>query len=316
MVRPKVLVSLSYNNPDLAESYLRRLEREEGYLTLNVEQLCEEEVQRGTSLGNQMSAFTQSGQTVPARMLVELLRKALFYNPLNNKFVLTTFPEKKPEFEAFERALFPIDGLLNFMKAGQQVSYSAKLNPALHYIALAKQLLVSNEDTGAFRAYMTKRTKWGLVVGPSASGKTTLARYIAQRYGYTLVEWEPTIAALKEKLGQPGEPLEDVPLPRIVDYYTRTFAPVLRDKFVFDGFPPGCDTKAQQELFLGIGQPAWLLSTQIGKDQLWKRFKLKNEMDAAAELTPEDDEKITGFLTAAEAVHALLSACTRTHHIT
>ena len=37
---------------------------------------------------------------------------------------------------------------------------------------------------------MNRRTKWGLVVGSSNSGKTTLAKYIGLKYGYTIIEWE------------------------------------------------------------------------------------------------------------------------------
>ena len=62
-----------------------------------------------------------------------------------------------------------------------------------------------------------------------------------------MIEWEPTIAMLKEKLGQPGEPLEDVSLARIVDYYSKLFAPALTEKFIFDGFPPGSDQKTHIE---------------------------------------------------------------------
>ena len=40
---------------------------------------------------------------------------------------------------------------------------------------------------------------------------------------------------LKEKLGAPGEPLEEVPLAKLVEYYSSLFAPVLREKFLFDG---------------------------------------------------------------------------------
>jgi hypothetical protein len=48
---------------------------------------------------------------------------------------------------------------------------------------------------------------------------------------------------------------------------------------------------------------------QISKDWLWKRFKQKNEIDAATELTPEDDEKITGFMAAGEGYLKVLDAC-------
>lgn len=50
------------------------------------------------------------------------------------------------------------------------------------------------------------------------------------------MEWEPTINALKEKLADvPGEPLDDVPLPKLIKYYTGLFSNFSNDKYVFDG---------------------------------------------------------------------------------
>lgn len=48
LIRPKVLVAFTYNNQDLADSYIQRLEKELGFINLHVEQIIEEEVQRGT----------------------------------------------------------------------------------------------------------------------------------------------------------------------------------------------------------------------------------------------------------------------------
>lgn len=62
-------------------------------------------------------------------MQTDLLRKIFFAHPDNNRFVLTSFPEKKNEFEAFEKMLFRIDGLINFVKPNYDFSYSAKINP-------------------------------------------------------------------------------------------------------------------------------------------------------------------------------------------
>jgi len=48
--------------------------------------------------------------------------------------------------------------------------------------------------------YITKRAKYGFVVGPSAGGKTTIAKFVAQSFGYELVEWEPTFEVMAQKL--------------------------------------------------------------------------------------------------------------------
>lgn len=108
-------------------------------------------------------------------MQIELLRKIFFQSPLNKSFILTSFPEKKSDFENFENTLFPIDGLINFMKPDQTLAYSAKINPSLYFISENKNLIINNDDLGVFRAFLTKRTKFGFVVGPSTSGRTAIA---------------------------------------------------------------------------------------------------------------------------------------------
>ena len=47
-LKPKVLVALTYNNEDLAEVYLNKLETELGFKHLHLETLCEEELAKGT----------------------------------------------------------------------------------------------------------------------------------------------------------------------------------------------------------------------------------------------------------------------------
>ena len=65
------------------------------------------------------------------------------------------------------------------MKPNQTISYSAKINPSLYFTSENKTLIINDDDLGVFRAFLTKRTKFGFVVGPSTSGKTTVSKFIA-----------------------------------------------------------------------------------------------------------------------------------------
>lgn len=62
--------------------------------------------------------------------------------------------------------MFPIDGLISFMKPGRTLAYSAKENPVLHYITSGKHLIINNEELGVFQSFITKRTKFGMITGP------------------------------------------------------------------------------------------------------------------------------------------------------
>ncbi|CAD8140791.1 unnamed protein product [Paramecium octaurelia] len=293
-LKPKVLVALTYNNEELAEVYLSKLETELGFKHLHLETLCEEELAKGTPQGKQMGAFLNSGQVVPPQMQIELLRKYLYNDPQQNKFVLTSFPEKYQEFRTFEDKLFPITGLINFLKEGKAVSFSAKINPVLHYSAEGKNLIIQNEDLGPFQSYLTKRVKYGIVIGPAMSGKTTFAKYISQKFGFNLIEWgETAITQLKEKLSTvPGEQIEELTLPMIIKYYKDLFSNVTNEKYVFDGFPPGCEKPEQILQFLNLGQASWVLNIGLDQTNQWIRYKIKSEIDAAQEMTDDDKEKM------------------------
>lgn len=65
------------------------------------------------------------------------------------------------------------------MKEGKSVSFSAKINPVLHYSAEGKNLIIQNEDLGPFQSFLTKRVKYGVVIGPVMSGRSTFAKYIS-----------------------------------------------------------------------------------------------------------------------------------------
>ncbi|CAD8057877.1 unnamed protein product [Paramecium sonneborni] len=293
LLRPKVFVALTYNNEELAEVYLNKLETQLEYKHLHLENLCEDELAKGTPLGKQMGAFLNSGQSVPPQMQIELLRQYLYQEPTQNKFVLTHFPEKYQEFRIFEDKLFPITGLINFLKEGKSVSFSAKMNPVLHYSSEGKNLIIQNEDIGSFQSYVTRRVQYGIVVGPQMTGKTTFAKYISQKFGYNLIEWEPTIAQLKEKLAPAsGEQLEEVTLPQIIKYYKELFSNITNDKYLFDGFPPGCDKPELITQFMNLGSASWILNIVVDQNNQWIRYKIKNEQDAAAEMTDDDKEKM------------------------
>lgn len=83
-------------------------------------------------------------------MQIELLRKTIYSDPERSKFVLTSFPEKYQDFKFFESNLFPLEGLVSFMKENRAPAYSAKVNPVLKYVAESKHLIISNENLATF----------------------------------------------------------------------------------------------------------------------------------------------------------------------
>ena len=67
---------------------------------------------------------------------------------------------------------------------------------------------------------MKEKAKFWVVGGASGSGKTTVAKFIADNFGFKLIELEKDIGGVKEKLANPDEG-EEVPLKKIINYYKK-----------------------------------------------------------------------------------------------
>jgi hypothetical protein len=63
--------------------------------------------------------------------------------------------------------------------------------------------------------------------------------------------------------------------------YFKTLLVGTSDRYLFDGFPPACEGVQHFEQFMSIGRASWVLHLVVSREQLWKRFKIKSEMDAA-----------------------------------
>ncbi len=61
------------------------------------------------------------------------------------------------------------------------------------------------------------------MTGPQAVGKTTVAKYLESQYQMVYVEFEPYVAALKEKLLTP-EDGEELPVRKVIAHFKDLFA--------------------------------------------------------------------------------------------
>ncbi|CAK66611.1 unnamed protein product (macronuclear) [Paramecium tetraurelia] len=97
-LRPKVFVALTYNNEELAEIYLNKLETQLEYIHLHLETLCENELAKRTQLGKEMGAFLNSGKQyhLKCKQIVKIL---LYQDPKQNKFVLTSLQRNTKNLE-------------------------------------------------------------------------------------------------------------------------------------------------------------------------------------------------------------------------
>ena len=65
---------------------------ESGFVNLDVNSLIREENERKTAIGLEFLSMVSSGKIIPAEMIVRMLRKIIYSNQEDKRFILTSFP--------------------------------------------------------------------------------------------------------------------------------------------------------------------------------------------------------------------------------
>lgn len=112
MLKPEVLFALPGINPDLMNSLIGNLVKDRGYIHLDVKKLVEFAKKRNTCMGKKFTANKECS----VKLNIEQLKRILFNNPNNKKFVITNFSNDLKEFHKFEEHVCPIEKVITFAK--------------------------------------------------------------------------------------------------------------------------------------------------------------------------------------------------------
>ena len=66
--------------------------------------------ERGTEMGKKFAALGKSDDPVP--VCIEQLKRILFFNPNNRKFVITNFSDDLMAYQKFEEEVCPIERVI------------------------------------------------------------------------------------------------------------------------------------------------------------------------------------------------------------
>ncbi|KRX00815.1 P-loop containing nucleoside triphosphate hydrolase [Pseudocohnilembus persalinus] len=298
--RPTTLVSFDHHNQDLAAEYYQIMEEQRGYICCDMEELQESEAERGTQLGKKIDSFLQAGKAPSSIFKVELIQKIMFNEPDNTKFVFSNWPQNFKDFQLFEKEFYPIDYLLNFQNPSQEYSFKHQEDAFLHYFSQGKVINIDKKAIDILDSYTTKRAKYGFVTGPQAGGKSTIAKYIADKFKFELVEttgekWEALQELIKAKFIKEDDENQDVTYDHFEKYFQERLNPALKNKvLIFDSFP--YEQQQQEQFIKAVGLPSFIVNLNVNKDKLINRYKEKNEMDKEAELGEEEQAKIEEIL--------------------
>ena len=117
--------------------------------------------------------------------------------------------------------------------------------------------------------------------GPSCSGKSCVAKFICNEYGYKMIEFEPYLANIKEKLMGPDDG-EELPVKKVFAHFASLLKEDPNCVYLFDGFPyEGKDLEAWIET---VGAPC-VINLKVDDNELIMRMRKKAEGDLKAEVT-------------------------------
>lgn len=144
------------------------------------------------------------------------------------------------------------------------------LNPAIYFLETHQRKQI--DLSFSFEKQLAKTTKYLIVSGPAAVGKTSAAKYICSTYGYKHIEYESYIASVKEKLIAP-EDGEDLPFHKIIKHFGSLIANSGENPILIDGI--NIDWKDIENWTLANGPPV-ILNLKTDEKELIRRARKKN----------------------------------------
>ena len=287
-IRPEIiLVRAHEKSADQYEAAIEALVRLGGYIHLDVPTLRKEETARRTKIGNEMLDYIAKGKIIPAECTIALLKKALYNVGEHQNFVLTGFPEEVSQLQLFENTCAPITWEFYLYPADEPPFTNLLARTIETFMHLSHRLTVTSSfNIEDMDKYYGQHLQYVLINGPKLSGKTTIAKMIADKYGYTLVDTAGVTEELKKKLATEETPAESVTVnfDQILEHIADKLHNRVnrKQKFVLDVFP--FESLAQITSILNtLGNPTTFLELECPISYVKGRYKIVNSVTELAE---------------------------------
>lgn len=146
-------------------------------------------------------------------------------------------------------------------------------------------------DESTFNEHLGNKTEWGIVLGQSLSGKSLVAKIIADNANGKVFEMTKIAEEIRPKLETEEGPFEG----RIPDAEVEKsiLATIAADKaagnkflYIFDGQHHESVDKMASFMLNSICAPSYIISCSADPKDIERRYKEKNEI--AEDLTEED----------------------------
>jgi len=285
IVEPLVIhVRPGANSGDLREQIVSNLSKDHGFINLDIKKCIVGECDRGTDIGKELRRLVANSKIIGADLIVKMLNKIIYCGQENlNKYILTNFPEYIDQAKEFEKNCAKIAALIYPSNNASVVEIK---NNALSQFTIDSlfqkdfKLKTMNEwNYQLFDEKMGNKVQFGFMVGKSLSGKSALAKVMADTHGYSVIDMKAITEKIKESKGTEEGPFEgEIPIKEVEDNVMNAVKSGKNQKFVFDDY-----THTNEEDFIAflekIGVPDFVLFLTAEESAIKERYCKKNEME-------------------------------------
>lgn len=286
---------------DLRKEITEKLSEEHGFINLDVNALIRDENERKTEIGQEMHSMVQSNRIIPAEMMVRMLKKIIYSGSTEQtKFILTSFPDIIEQAKEFETNCSRISAII-YSTTDDPVVEIKNNNLSLFNIDSLFQKefrlkTMCNWDYSVFEEKLGHKVEYGVVIGQSQSGKSTLSAVLKAQLEYQVIDMKAIAdkirAGMTNEEGEPVEPDTEVPIIEVEKAIMAMIAEgrssTKRVKYVFDGWIHA-DVDKFNAFVQPLGIPTFLLCLETSKKYLKERYCKKNELD---EFPAEQEEAL------------------------
>ena len=112
---------------ELQEEIIVNLCENHDFINLDVMELMNDEMQRGTNIGQEFIKIVKQDKNIPASLIVRMLKKIVYCGqPQLNQFILSNFPEQIDQVHEFESNCSKIAAIIYPTSGGSIVDISQK----------------------------------------------------------------------------------------------------------------------------------------------------------------------------------------------
>ena len=178
-----------------------------------------------------------------------MLKKIIYCGtPKYNKFILSNFPEIIEQAKEFEKNCAKIAAMIYPTGQGNVVEIKnnnlSQFNIDSVFQKEFRLKTMSEWSMQLFEEKLGNKVEYGIVVGKSNSGKSTIAKQLQTMFDNTVIDMKQVEGKVKAKMGTEEEPFEgEVPIAKVEEEITSMIesSKGTGQKFLFDSYSHATD---------------------------------------------------------------------------